>query len=154
MGMNVASRNVADYYAWMKNITRMSLKELLAHEAAVQKQITTTKVATLTKLRADFQRATRSAGLGETDLLLATPAVRWGTSAPTRAPRVIDISTVERGVSKLVARRSAAKRVGNKVAVKYRNKRTGETWTGRGKMATWLATAIKGGRKLESFLVK
>lgn len=39
------------------------------------------------------------------------------------------------------------------VAVKYRDPDTGETWSGRGRMATWLAERIKAGAKLDDFLV-
>lgn len=39
------------------------------------------------------------------------------------------------------------------VAVKYRNPETGETWTGRGQMSTWLKAMEAAGRKREEFLV-
>lgn len=41
----------------------------------------------------------------------------------------------------------------SKVAVKYRNKATGETWSGRGLQPKWLKAAITGGAKLEDFNV-
>ena len=41
---------------------------------------------------------------------------------------------------------------GKKVAPKYRSP-DGETWAGRGATPRWLKTAIKEGRKLESFLI-
>ena len=40
-----------------------------------------------------------------------------------------------------------------KVAAKYRNKATGETWSGRGLQPKWLKAAIGGGAKLEEFHV-
>ena len=40
-----------------------------------------------------------------------------------------------------------------KVAAKYRNTATGETWSGRGLKPKWLTAAIEGGRKLEDFAV-
>lgn len=43
---------------------------------------------------------------------------------------------------------------GRKVEPKYKNPRTGETWSGKGSPARWLAAAEKKGRKRESFLVK
>jgi len=44
---------------------------------------------------------------------------------------------------------------GRKVAPKYRNPtNTKETWAGRGMKPKWLVTALKGGKKLESFAVK
>ena len=41
---------------------------------------------------------------------------------------------------------------GRKVPPKYRS-RSGETWAGRGAKSRWLVDAIKGGRKLEDFLI-
>lgn len=38
------------------------------------------------------------------------------------------------------------------VAAKYRDPKTGDTWSGRGRMATWLAERIKAGGRLEDFL--
>ena len=47
-------------------------------------------------------------------------------------------------------RRSALK--GTKVPPKYRSP-SGETWAGRGAKPRWLVAAIKGGRKLNDFLI-
>ena len=41
---------------------------------------------------------------------------------------------------------------GRKVPPKYRSP-SGETWAGRGAKPKWLVAAIKGGRKLEDFLI-
>jgi DNA-binding protein H-NS len=41
---------------------------------------------------------------------------------------------------------------GRKVPPKYRS-RSGETWAGRGAKPRWLAAAIKGGKKLDDFLI-
>src|SRR5262249_21910804 len=41
---------------------------------------------------------------------------------------------------------------GRKVPPKYRGP-SGETWAGRGAKPRWLAAAIKGGKKLEDFLI-
>ena len=42
---------------------------------------------------------------------------------------------------------------GTKVAAKYRNKATGETWSGRGLQPRWLKAAIAAGKKLTDFAV-
>ena len=42
---------------------------------------------------------------------------------------------------------------GNKVAAKYRNASTGETWSGRGLQPRWLKAALASGRKLADFAV-
>jgi DNA-binding protein H-NS len=41
-----------------------------------------------------------------------------------------------------------------KVPVMYRNSKTGETWSGRGRPARWIAAAEKSGHKRTEFLVK
>lgn len=42
---------------------------------------------------------------------------------------------------------------GGKVAAKYRNASTGETWSGRGLQPRWLKAALASGRKLTDFAV-
>lgn len=42
---------------------------------------------------------------------------------------------------------------GAKVAPKYRNKATGETWSGRGLQPRWLKAALASGKKLTDFAV-
>ncbi|WP_211908033.1 H-NS histone family protein [Tardiphaga alba] len=42
---------------------------------------------------------------------------------------------------------------GVKIAPKYRHPKTGETWTGRGGVAGWLAKEIAAGRNREEFLI-
>ena len=42
---------------------------------------------------------------------------------------------------------------GIKVKPKYRDNRTGDTWAGRGVQPRWLTAALKGGRKLDDFLI-
>ena len=49
--------------------------------------------------------------------------------------------------------RKAGSVKGTKVAPKYRHPKTGETWSGRGGVAGWLAREIKGGKKREDFLI-
>ena len=41
----------------------------------------------------------------------------------------------------------------SKVAAKFRNQATGETWSGRGLQPKWLKAAISGGAKLDDFHV-
>ncbi len=42
---------------------------------------------------------------------------------------------------------------GGKVAAKYRNASTGESWSGRGLQPRWLKAAIASGRKIGEFAV-
>ena len=56
-------------------------------------------------------------------------------------------------ISDLSARTPKVGKTTTKVAAKYRNKATGETWSGRGLQPKWLKAAIGGGAKLEDFHV-
>jgi DNA-binding protein H-NS len=40
-----------------------------------------------------------------------------------------------------------------RVLPKYRNPKTAETWSGRGKQPLWLTAAVKAGRKIEDFRI-
>src|ERR1700681_4205280 len=42
---------------------------------------------------------------------------------------------------------------GVKVKPKYRDARTGDTWAGRGVQPRWLTAALKGGKKIDDFLI-
>ena len=42
---------------------------------------------------------------------------------------------------------------GRKIAPKYRDPATGETWAGRGARPRWLVARLKAGKKLENFSV-
>lgn len=48
----------------------------------------------------------------------------------------------------------SGRRKGMKVAAKYRHPKTGETWSGRGGVAGWLAQELKAGKKREDFLIE
>jgi DNA-binding protein H-NS len=45
------------------------------------------------------------------------------------------------------------KAAGSKVAAKYRNPATGDSWSGRGLKPKWLTTALAGGAQLSDFAV-
>jgi DNA-binding protein H-NS len=49
--------------------------------------------------------------------------------------------------------KAAAKSAGGKVAAKYRNSATGETWSGRGLQPKWLKAALAAGRSIDEFSV-
>jgi DNA-binding protein H-NS len=42
---------------------------------------------------------------------------------------------------------------GVKVKPKYRDAKTGDTWAGRGVQPRWLTAALKGGKKLDDYLI-
>lgn len=58
-------------------------------------------------------------------------------------------------VADLSVKRSSKARAGtgNKVAAKYRNTATGDTWSGRGLQPKWLKAALATGRKITDFAV-
>jgi DNA-binding protein H-NS len=102
-----------------------SLQDLLAQRAELERQII------------DVQREERANAVAKVRALLA----EFGLTAA-------DIS----GKAPTVRAPSAAKPAG-KVAVKYRNAATGETWTGRGLQPKWLKAALAAGAKIEDFSV-
>jgi len=55
----------------------------------------------------------------------------------------------------LIAKTSSprASTSGRKVAAKYRDPATGQTWTGRGLKPKWLAAALESGKQLNDFAV-
>ena len=68
--------------------------------------------------------------------------------------------TDERSVGQ-VAREEATRPIGNvpdaahaaEVKAKYRDPKTGETWSGRGRMATWLKRKQESGEHIDDYLV-
>ena len=66
------------------------------------------------------------------------PAAKSAAAKPTAA----------KPASKL---KSTDKRL--KVKAKYRNKKTGDTWAGRGKQPRWMTAELKAGKKRVDFLV-
>jgi DNA-binding protein H-NS len=56
------------------------------------------------------------------------------------------------GGARVVVRGGGSALKGRKVPPKYRS-RSGDTWAGRGARPRWLVAAIKGGKKLDDFLI-
>jgi DNA-binding protein H-NS len=118
------------YIPWVNDtganpMTKNALSDLLAQKAALEQQI------------ADVQREQRSEAIGKVKALMA----EYGLT-------VADIS------SKSVA--TPTKRAGGptgKVAAKYRNPATGDTWSGRGLKPKWLSAALADGKALTDFTI-
>ncbi len=102
-----------------------SLQDLLAQRAEIEKRI------------ADVQREERTDAVAKVKALMAefglTSADISGKLPSARTP----------GVGKPTG----------KVAAKYRNAATAETWSGRGLQPKWLKAALAGGAKLEEFTI-
>lgn len=102
-----------------------SLKDLLAQRAALEQQI------------AQAQRAEKADAVTKIRALMAeyglTLADLQSSPRPAKAPR--------------------GPRAGGKVAPKYRDAASGNTWTGRGLQPRWLRDALASGRKLADFTI-
>jgi DNA-binding protein H-NS len=101
-----------------------SLQDLLAQRAEIEKKI------------ADVQREERSNAINKVKSLMA----EFGLTAA-------DIA------GKAPAPRVAGTKPVSKVAPKFRNAATGETWSGRGLQPKWLKAALAGGAKLADFTI-
>jgi DNA-binding protein H-NS len=105
-------------------------QDLLAKKAALEKQS-----AELDKQLQDARRAERAGVISQVKSLMAEHGLSLadlGGKAGGKAP-------------------SAS--AGRKVAPKYRNSATGETWTGRGLQPKWVQAAVASGKKLEDFAI-
>ena len=100
-----------------------TLQELLAQKEALDKEIAATQKQERTEAIEKVRSLMAEYGLSISDLSLKAAPAK---SAGTK---------------------------GQKVAAKYRNSATGETWSGRGLQPKWLKAAIASGRKLEEFAV-
>jgi DNA-binding protein H-NS len=99
------------------------LSDLIAQRESLDKQI------------ADAKRAEKSGAIAQVKALMAEHDLT-----------LADIS----GRSKSGKTRST---MGSKVPAKYRNKATGDAWSGRGLQPKWLKAALATGKKLQDFAV-
>lgn len=58
-----------------------------------------------------------------------------------------------KGVTNGSARRTKKSKKTGSVKAKYRDPKTNETWSGRGRMASWLKNKQEAGEKIEKYLV-
>lgn len=100
-----------------------SLQELLNQKAALEKTIDATRKQQKSEAVSKIRALMSEYGLSASDLSGKTSAAKSG----------------------------AAK--GSKVAIKFRNRATGDTWSGRGLQPKWLKAALAAGRKIEDFAV-
>jgi len=100
-----------------------SVAQLLQQKAALEKQI------------ADAQREEKAGAIAQVKSLMA----QHGLSAADLAARTPTAAAKVKGPSK--------------VAIKFRNAETGETWTGRGLKPKWLKAQLDAGKKISDFAV-
>jgi DNA-binding protein H-NS len=65
-----------------------------------------------------------------------------------------EMGTLTDGASIGRGRRGVSALKGVKVAAKYRDPKTGATWSGRGAQSRWIVERLKAGAKLEDFLIE
>ena len=99
-----------------------TLNELLAERAEIERKI------------AQLQSEERSGAIAKVRALMAD----------------FGLSMVDLGTRAAAAPRSSSSST-KKVAAKYRNTATGESWSGRGLQPKWLKAALGGGRSIEEF---
>lgn len=108
-------------------------QELISQKAALEKQ-----AAALQDQIETARRAEHTEAVGQIKALMekhgVTLAELGGGKGGGRAPRA-----------------SKAGSPGRKVAPKYRNPATGDTWSGRGLQPNWLKAALSSGKKIEDF---
>ncbi|MFT3856638.1 MAG: H-NS histone family protein [Aquabacterium sp.] len=109
-------------------------QELLAQKVALEKQ-----AADLEKQLSEARRAERASVIAQIKSLLAEHGLT-----------VADLGLKATPGGKTTGASASA---GRKVAPKYRNAATGETWTGRGLQPKWVQAAIASGKKLEDFAI-
>jgi DNA-binding protein H-NS len=137
---------------------RNSLTDLLAQKAALDKKI------------AEMQQAHRSDAINKVKAMMAEYGLtaadlgvggtgpanpfegggRRGSNGPRSASNARPESSGD-GNTKGGQRRKPSANAGKKVAPKYRNPATGDTWSGRGLKPKWLVAALDSGRSLSEF---
>ncbi len=101
----------------------------------------------------------------ELDLLNRAGAEGWelvGISATNIAylKRLVDVTMSgtmhngQRATSPIGAADDEQGNAGHEVAIKYRDPLTGDTWTGRGRMARWLKAKQDDGQDIRKYLVE
>jgi DNA-binding protein H-NS len=115
-------------------------QELMSRKAALEKE-----AAALQEQIENAQRAERAEVINQIKSLMAQHGISF-TELGAR-------SGGGGGGSGGRARSAKPSTTGRKVAVKYRDEATGNTWSGRGLQPNWLKNALAEGRKLEDFAV-
>lgn len=122
------------HYSFGVSVAR--LQELLAKKASLDREI------------AETQRKERSSAIEHIRTLME----QYGIVAADLSGRGKRRGRPPATVAAKTSTRSS-KLKGKKVAPKFRNKATGETWSGRGLKPKWLAAALASGKKLSDFAV-
>lgn len=134
-------------------MAKLNLTKLIAQKNALEKQI------------AEAQRLHRGDAIAKVKAMMAefgvTMADLGGGSGSSSAASVGNSGSVGNAANTTSTSKSAtpkaAKRAGSatgkKVAPKYRNAATGDTWSGRGLKPKWLTAALASGRQITDFSI-
>lgn len=106
-----------------------SYQDLLAQKAALEKQ-----AAELERALTEARRSERASVIAQVKALMAEHGLT-----------VADLGGK--------AGKAPSASAGRKVAPKYKNNATGETWTGRGLQPKWIQAALASGKKIEDFAI-
>lgn len=114
-------------------------QELMSQKAALEKQ-----AAALQDQIETARRNERSEVLAQIRSLMQTHGVTLAElgGAGRRSPRAAKAAKAPKAGS-----------TGRKVAPKFRNPATGDTWSGRGLRPNWLKAALASGKKIEDFAI-
>ena len=103
----------------------VSVADLMAQKAAIEQKI------------ADAQREEKSSAVAQVKALMAQHGLSIADLS-ARAP---------------AAPKSGGRKPSGKVAPKFRDPATGNTWTGRGLKPNWLKNALANGKSLQDFAI-
>ena len=118
-------------------MAKLSLIDLLAQRAALEKQIQQTQRSERAEAIAQVRSLMSQYGLTAADLSAKPGAASKRVPKAPMAPKAV--------------KAVKATGPGKKVAAKYRDASTGQTWSGRGLRPNWLKAALATGRPLSDF---
>jgi DNA-binding protein H-NS len=118
-----------------------SLSDLLAQKAALEKQI------------ADFQKEKRGDAIAKVKALMAEYGLTAADIAGAKVAAKVAAKAPAPAAAPAAAPAKKSKAAGKKVAAKYRNPATGDTWSGRGLKPKWLVAAMATGKTLADFSI-
>lgn len=117
------------------------LQDLLAKKAQLDREI------------ADTQRKEKSAAIEHVKTLMEQYGISADDLGRRKPGRPAKAAGPAPSPSPSGGGKRRSKMAGKKVPPKYRNKSTGDTWSGRGLKPRWLAEAISAGKKLSDFAI-
>ncbi|MCE2918121.1 MAG: H-NS family nucleoid-associated regulatory protein [Rubrivivax sp.] len=143
------------------------MNDLISQKTALDKQIVelqragrASAVTQIRSLMAEYslsvadvlspaEKRKMASGAGAAAVTVAAPAP--APAAPAKRGRKAKKADAPKAAK--AEKPSRAGKALGKVAIKFRNKETGDTWTGRGLKPRWLSAALAAGKSLSDFAV-